>query len=563
MQEEVYRNKNVLIFNFSKMYFNNVQQLASSLYFVDLLQSYVEQLQENHSDYYNFLVAKKDSREVASELAKLARMLLVFELHELDHYLLRDLELLDKIVEDIYNYWRKLQRFSLLYAGSSSDIQSSNFIESDTRFNTLVIGLYRSVQEKIRGSKNHVYRQLQAGTNASIVLRDYKINLPESYAKLKKIPFIDSIMLRTPLILFPKSNKREGTFDEIKINPVDSFIFESKEWMVFPAKVGTLLAFVYFHRDFLPSVAALSGLFELADDRDCLGKQPELILLFGNQDQREVCEFYEDKENDIVIGSVSYSDKIDYFGYLKKMMLTLHNIRMIARGYLPLHGAMIDITFKSGIKKGVVLIGDSGAGKSESIEALQVIASDKIAKLDVVFDDMGAMYISDDEVVCTGTEIGAFIRLDDLEKGSAYKDMDRSIFFNPHLHNARVVLPVNTFKAITEPHRIDMMLYANNYTDKIGVASFKNYEETKSSFIEGKRMSLGTTDETGITQTYFANPFGPAQRQKECDVLFDKFFKKLFENNVFVGEIYTHLGIKESKEKLLNAANILLEVMEK
>jgi len=364
------------------------------------------------------------------------------------------------------------------------------------------------------------------------------------------------------LILYPNSNRREGTFDEIKENPLDSFEFDSKEWMVYPAKVGTLLAFIYFHRDFLPSIVALSGLFELADDRDCLSKQPDLILLFGNQNDREACEFYEDKENGIVIGSVSYSGKIDYFGYLKKMTLTLHNIRMIDLGYLPIHGAMINITFTSGVRKGVVLIGDSGAGKSESIEAFQNLAAEKVEKLEVIYDDMGSMYIDDNEVYCRGTEIGAFIRLDDLEKGSAYRDMDRSIFFNPHLHNARVVLPVNTHKAVVSPHKVDMVLYANNYTDKPGLSAFGDFEAARETFIEGKRMALGTTDEDGITRTYFANPFGPAQRQDTCNEIFEKVFSKLFENNIYVGEIYSHLGLRGDLEGLSVAAKELLKVLE-
>ena len=64
------------------------------------------------------------------------------------------------------------------------------------------------------------------------------------------------------------------------------------------------------------------------------GKKPDLIYIFGAKDKDEVNKnvFYEDKENDIMVGYVSHSEEIDYFGYMKKMTLTLHNLVMIKRG---------------------------------------------------------------------------------------------------------------------------------------------------------------------------------------------------------------------------------------
>ena len=39
--------------------------------------------------------------------------------------------------------------------------------------------------------------------------------------------------------------------------------------------------------------------------------------------------FYQDDENDMMVALLSASDDFDYFGYMKKMMLTLHNVRKI------------------------------------------------------------------------------------------------------------------------------------------------------------------------------------------------------------------------------------------
>ena len=87
-------------------------------------------------------------------------------------------------------------------------------------------------------------------------------------------------------------------------------------------------------------------------------------------------------------------------------------------------------------------MGDSGAGKSESLEALRILADEHLRDLTVVFDDMGSLQFRDGRVVGVGTEIGAFVRLDDLQPGYAYAEVERSIFMNPHKTNARIVIPI-------------------------------------------------------------------------------------------------------------------------
>jgi len=124
---------------------------------------------------------------------------------------------------------------------------------------------------------------------------------------------------------------------------------------------------------------------------------------------------------------------------------------------------------------------------------------------------MGTFHIHDGQVYAQGSEIGAFVRLDDLDPATPYRDMNRSVFFNPDKANARVITPAAPYAVITESHPVDLFAYANNYGDGIGLRKVEDLEEAKSIFIEGKRMAKGTTQETGISTTYFANPFGPMQ----------------------------------------------------
>jgi hypothetical protein len=351
--------------------------------------------------------------------------------------------------------------------------------------------------------------------------------------------------LQPPFFVYTKQNTRKGNFQETFENPIDSIDFDPNEWICFPAKIGSLLAFVYFNINFMAQGVTLANLFELADEKEYKNKKPDLMVIYGGKDGDDTMKypFYIDKKNDITIGFLNFNEGIDYFGYMKKMLLTIYNLKMIEKGNLPIHGAMVNITFKNGVNFNVALMGDSGAGKSESLEAFRILAEEYIKEMKIIFDDMGYLAMKDGKICGYGTEIGAFVRLDDLDKGYAYKTMDRSIFLNPDKINARVVIPISTFDIVNTGYKVDYFFYANNYDEGEEVDFFKNVVDAKKVFVAGARMAKGTTNEVGLTTSYFANPFGPVQKQKETDKLIDKYFKEMFEQKIVVGQIRTRLGI--------------------
>jgi len=562
VKESLYLNRNVAIINFNASYARSSQELLSSSTFANLVRNFIDDLKINNEDLYNYVLQNITAREAAFEIVKLLRQLSVLSMSEVESDYLNDKDKLLEFIEELYNFWKAHQRFSIVNKGFGNAISESSFVQADSGFNQVIRSMYRSIEEKILGRKNSIYRQMQAGTNASMAIRYNVTKLSDKYEKLKNIPFIDSLMLRTPMLLHPRSNKRTGTFENREDNPIGSFTGNPDTWFCYPAKIGSLLAFIYFHRDFISSAVSLGNLFELATEDECRGK-PDLICLFGNEDRLDDCTFHYDEEEDVWIGCVSYSERIEYFGYIKKMSLTLHNLAMMQKGWLPIHGAFVNITLKNGKRKGIMLMGDSGAGKSESIEALRALGNDKIKDIEVVFDDMGTIHVENGVPFGQGTEIGAFIRLDDLDPGTPYRDMDRSIFMNPESSNARVITPATAYDVISMNHTIDLFCYANNHDDSIGIRRIDDMEEAKAICKQGKRMALGTTQEVGISTTYFANPFGPMQRQDICEPLIDKVFENLYDNHVFVGEIFTHLGFsKEDREGLQIAAKQLLEFIE-
>lgn len=562
MKDALYIHDQTAVINFSAFFPQTADEMLSHDSFKHFLDTYLTRLSASDPETHAWLLQGQSQSKVLSSLIRLLKLLMVLDLEEIDHPFLKEKARLTAVIEDAYNVWRNFQRVSFIKVSSSMSGQVANFIDADTRYNSLVLALYRGIQEKVQGTKNRVYRQLQAGTNASMVLRDIKWTQPEGYDHLKGIPFIDQILLRTPLLLHPKGTKRYGSFQPSDKNPLAGIAIDKEHYFCYPAKVGELLILVYVHFDFAFSGISNANLFELATKDEVLHRHPDGIMLFGYNDGTDETIYHYDEKNNFWTAKVSYSPKIEYFGYMKKMMLTLHNAIMMKKGWLPIHGSMINIHFKNQAPIGVVFMGDSGAGKSETIEAMQLLGHQDLLGMDVIFDDMGSFHIEEGKLVAQGTEIGAFIRLDDLDKGSPYKTMDRSIFMNPESVNARVVIPVATYEQISTSHPVHYFFYANNYVNETGLKIVDKAADIKQVFIEGKRMAMATTHETGLSTTYFANPFGPMQDQKLCDPLIDFYFEALDKTAVKTGEIYTGLGVVNSVEDhLAQTAKALLEVL--
>jgi hypothetical protein len=328
---------------------------------------------------------------------------------------------------------------------------------------------------------------------------------------------------------------------------------DASQYLCYPVQVGNLVIFVYFHQKFIGLSCAMANLFELATDEQ-IAKGPDAIFVYGappesmNRFGELPTVFYDDESRNLLIGAVPMEDRFGYFGYLKKMTLTLYNIVMMKRGRMPYHGAMIRICMKNGRSANVLLMGDSGAGKSELLEAFRTYGKDHIRDTRVIADDMGSMEISSEgKILGYGTEIGAFVRLDDLHKGYVFAQIDRAIIMSPQKVNARVVIPVTTLEELLHGYEVEYILYANNYepVDESHpiIERFSKSEEALEVFREGRAMAKGTTTSTGMVRSYFANVFGPTQYQDVHETIAKRYFGKAFETGIFVGQVRTRLGL--------------------
>jgi hypothetical protein len=467
-----------------------------------------------------------------------------------------------KLLHAFFQYWLGLTRLASLDDHGELDLDDLKprmlFLRKS------VFHIYNTLKSNVLMKEISLETDFSAGFLAGFTTRKINIPYPSIYQKLNDISFISASDLNLPYTASTKRNKRVGTYHEAPSNPLEGINLSPSEWLVLPLKCGKCLIYFYFSFHFANMVLGLLNLFAKADIEECTRK-PDILIVFGGDKGETTGTYYEDKENDMIIGYVSKTDDADYFGYVKKLILTCYNIKMIEKGNLPIHGSMVNVTLKGGYEYNVLIMGDSGAGKSESIEAFRHLAHQYLESINIVFDDMGTLFFEGDKVYASGTEIGAFVRLDDLELGYAFSHLNDALMYNVGEPNARLVYPCSTFEEVNKRYPINLFLYANNYEDTdSSLQFFTNYLDFLPIVEKGERRAKGTTSEVGLVSSYFANPFGPVQKQKETHTLVLKYFKALSEKGTKLGEIYTRLAVKGFEEDgPYLAAKCLLDIIEK
>ena len=525
--------------------------------FKRVLERFLDYLKSNNDNLYDVLVSALGEYEMAIKISELFVRLSFHSMNEMskqDYYSMLETNRNDFVdfVERFYNFWRRFNRFASFKRNSdSSKANAETLIQEMDDFANLILKLYRGILGKLDLYSNNVYRQLSSGINVGISL-DYEHRFIQKYDEMfSDIPFIDTVVMRSPMITYPTKTTRSGMFEELPLNPLLGLKLDSSEWYCYPAKIGEYLAFIYFHQHYMVHGTSLANLFQLATKEEYRLMKPDMIYLFGVKDShyKEKLGYYFDQPNRLLIGYASHQPKIDYFGYMKKMLLTLYNLKQMKVGNLPIHGAMVHVVLKNNSTANIIIVGDSGAGKSESLDAFRTLAKDYLKSFKIIFDDMGCLKVKHGRIIATGTEIGAFVRLDDMEEGYAFTAMDRAIFMNPDKTNSRMVMPMTKYQDVIYGFEVDYFLYANNYeSPEAKIRFFDQLTDAQEVFISGKRMAKGTTSESGIVQSFFANPFGPAQNESYVRILIKEFFSLMFDQGVKVGEIYTQLGVKGSEK---------------
>ncbi|HZL65596.1 MAG TPA: hypothetical protein VFD50_11725 [Thermoleophilia bacterium] len=535
------------------------QELVDSDSFARVLDLYVDRLEAHNSGTLAELGLPDRSR-----LLDLLRLLANNPLERVSPAtgapgdLLARRERLHEFVEGLYDFWRRWDRFLVVRAEAAAEPGDKRplraFSQTVETLGRLVRDLYRDVAENTTGGRPRVYRQVAAGAEVGVYAVPQKWPAPPRYRELLAgIPFVRNLLMYPPLLLDPPTNTRTGQFTEVADNPLDGLTLEREQWLCYPALVGRLTVFVYFHRRFAGLGLSLANLFELASDEE-IAAGPDAVYLYGVPPAALArfgelpAVFHDDAADRLFVAAVPLEDRFGYFGYLKKMILTLHNVAAMDRGVMPFHGAYTRLVLEDGSAAGVLLIGDTATGKSETLEALRIIGDERLREVRVIADDMGSIEVGGDgRLLGYGTEIGAFVRLDDLQQGYAFGQIDRAIIMSPQRVNARVVLPVTSLEDVLRGYRVDFLLYANNHElvdeEHPVLQRLPDEEAALAVFTDGAAMSKGTTTATGLTHSYFANPFGPAQRPAQHEALARRTFAAAYKAGVYVGQLRTQLGL--------------------
>jgi uncharacterized pyridoxamine 5'-phosphate oxidase family protein len=548
--------------------FTNFGQLIKSTLFKNLVKTFIDELTVKKSYLLKTLEPFENNKGEFNETA-FVDFVYLLNINSLDEIIQSGYfdiqftyeeysQLFLGFLEGFYNYWRSMQRFMIKTDEYSSDEKTKrskahSLASNNDAFKKMVLDLYRNIHFNVTGKSVSIYRQLPSGAQVAFLTDKFEFDrgVKSKNDSLYQVSYVWEAIFEPPVIFYTQSSKRDGIFPVKDKRILQKFYLDCDEWFAIPMKVGRLLSIVYVQKEYLALGAGLFNLFEMATPEEFTTQKPDAVVFFGLDEvlfEDDEKLGYVTKEDEVYYGLLPDNPQIDYFGYMKKMMLTLHNIIQIEKKAMPVHGAFAKIRVGGRKSANVMLIGDSGAGKSETLEAINKLPKEMACDFDILIDDMGSLHFNKEgELMAVGTEIGAFVRLDDLQPGYAYSTMDRSIFMNPNIVNARVIVPQMSYEEISKSTRVDFVFYINNYEEisekTLPIELFDDLDEAYAVFSEGKRMAKGTTGEVGITTTYFANPFGAVQLKEEHEKIAKKTFKKMRETGVQIGMIRTQLGI--------------------
>lgn len=212
------------ILNFSEEFCQSRCQLIESESFAKVIEKYIKDIRRRDTTIYNYLhKVQNDDVDLLSDLRSIFKLLLVMSVKEL--CLIRkemkpyfeDKDMFIELVEDIYLFWRRLQRYAVVFNETTrgAGYQNVQFADAQNEFEELVLEVYRSIQSAL-GKKDKVLRQITAGVNAGLTVTHMRPFLPYEYRNLDEIPFIESVVIHPPFIAYSKRNKRDGVFPEVK-----------------------------------------------------------------------------------------------------------------------------------------------------------------------------------------------------------------------------------------------------------------------------------------------------------------------------------------------------------
>ena len=190
---------NQVILNFSEKYCKNEIEVLNSECFKEVLGKFLDHLER--IDKQELLRVVNICPNPKRDLITLFKLLYEFDIKEIkkiDPYfknILDHSDVLYELIENFYDYWRRLERYGLVIAKSRvGGLESTTFNESLDNFTNVILSTYRTVSQKLFGQNFAIYRALPAGVNAGILISKHAwMDKNSKYAFLSKSKMIEMI----------------------------------------------------------------------------------------------------------------------------------------------------------------------------------------------------------------------------------------------------------------------------------------------------------------------------------------------------------------------------------
>ena len=419
----------------------------------------------------------------------------------------------------------------------------------------LVRDLYRDVAENITGAHPRVYRQVHAGAELGVVVAPRQWPAPAGYARAaRRHP------VRDPRAHVPAADPRPAgqhplrQFTEVSRRPAGRPAARRRALALLPGdrrpprglrlRRAALLRPRSVARQPVRARRRRAGGRRTRRRAALTALPPTALARFGEQPT----VFFDDAAHGLLVGAVPLDDRFAYFGYLKKMVLTLHNVAAMKRGLMPYHGAFTRLVLPgrrrgrraAHRRHGDRQVGDPrGAAPGRRRAGRASCASSPTtwapSRWSARRPRARAGLRHRDRRLRAPRRPAAGLRhrpdrpghhhepAEGQRPGGAAGDHPRRGAARLPRRRAAVRQQLRAGRRRPPDHR------AASPTPSAALAVFR----------EGRAMSKGTTSASGLVANYFANIFGPAQRPAQHDALAERTFAAAFAGGAFVGQLRT------------------------
>lgn len=200
MKKEFSMSNDKVMINFTAKYCNSFEAILESDGFRRILEVYLRRAKKKNSVAYRYLSKTLDTDsliDIRRDLTVVIKYLTVMSVEEIieisDSYskLLEDRDKFVVFIEDFYLFWRKLERYTIVHRYKvQQGLAAVSFTEANANFSTLILSLYRKIEQHVAGYQPKVYRQIPAGGNACIMIHEMEWVRPNGYEALEEVPLL-------------------------------------------------------------------------------------------------------------------------------------------------------------------------------------------------------------------------------------------------------------------------------------------------------------------------------------------------------------------------------------